>query len=126
MDATQRYQLSVLPLELPAAPAAAVVRRRLSPPRRRAGFHQVVRGRPRAIIVSNHFGRGGGASMKQRGLIALVLSAILASAAGTHPAAAQAEKLGKVNFPISCSAGVQPQFDRAVALLHSFWFDYAI
>jgi len=35
------------------------------------------------------------------------------------------EKLGKVHFPVSCSAVAQEQFDRAVALLHSFWLDEA-
>ena len=35
---------------------------------------------------------------------------------------AQEEKLGEVNFPISCSAGAQMQFNRAVAMLHSFFF----
>ena len=35
------------------------------------------------------------------------------------------EKLGKVQFPVSCSGEAQRQFDRAVALLHSFWFDAA-
>jgi predicted Zn-dependent protease len=30
--------------------------------------------------------------------------------------------LGKVSFPTSCDRKVQPQFDRAVAMLHSFWF----
>src|SRR5271165_5858475 len=30
------------------------------------------------------------------------------------------EKLGKVSFPISCLPIVQQQFDRGVALLHSF------
>src|SRR5271165_1712485 len=30
------------------------------------------------------------------------------------------EQLGAVSFPTSCSAAVQPQFERAVALLHSF------
>src|SRR5215475_8356350 len=33
------------------------------------------------------------------------------------------EKLGKVSFPTSCDRKVQAQFDRAVALLHSFWLD---
>jgi len=28
-----------------------------------------------------------------------------------------------VHFSTSCSPTVQPQFERAVALLHSFWFD---
>lgn len=32
------------------------------------------------------------------------------------------EKLGKVRFPTSCGAAVQAEFDRAVALLHSFAF----
>ena len=32
------------------------------------------------------------------------------------------EQLGKVSFPTSCDRKVQPQFDRAVAMLHSFWF----
>jgi len=33
-----------------------------------------------------------------------------------------AEELGKVSFQTSCDRKVQPQFDRAVAMLHSFWF----
>src|SRR5436305_2199429 len=32
------------------------------------------------------------------------------------------ERLGDVNFPISCSPAAQAQFNRAVALLHSFFF----
>ena len=39
-----------------------------------------------------------------------------------HPAP---EKLGAVNFPNSCSAGVQKEFERAVALLHSFAYSAA-
>jgi tetratricopeptide (TPR) repeat protein len=31
------------------------------------------------------------------------------------------EKLGKVHFPVSCTPGAQQEFDRAVAMLHSFW-----
>lgn len=34
-------------------------------------------------------------------------------------------KLGKVDFRTSCAAAVQPQFNRAVALLHSFWYQRA-
>src|ERR1700704_741282 len=37
-------------------------------------------------------------------------------------ARAQEEKLGEVNFPISCSAAAQAQFNRALAMLHSFFF----
>jgi tetratricopeptide (TPR) repeat protein len=39
-----------------------------------------------------------------------------------HPAP---EKLGTVHFENSCAAGVQGEFDRAVALLHSFAYDVA-
>jgi tetratricopeptide (TPR) repeat protein len=35
------------------------------------------------------------------------------------------EQLGQVNFAIACRAEVQADFNRAVALLHSFWFDAA-
>ena len=35
------------------------------------------------------------------------------------------EKLGKVSFPISCAPAVQEQFDRGVALLHSFAYTAA-
>lgn len=32
------------------------------------------------------------------------------------------ERLGKVTFPTSCDPAVQPEFNRAVAMLHSFWY----
>jgi len=32
------------------------------------------------------------------------------------------EQLGKVNFPVSCSPKAQEQFERGVAMLHSYWF----
>ncbi len=35
------------------------------------------------------------------------------------------EKLGDVSFPTSCSAGVQKQIERGVAMIHSFWYDAA-
>ncbi len=41
------------------------------------------------------------------------------------PPNATAEKLGEVNFPVSCSAEAQQEFNRAMALFHSFWFDPA-
>ncbi len=52
--------------------------------------------------------------------------AALAGSAGAqeheHAAASPPEKLGTVHFATSCSAPAQTQFDRAVALLHSFEF----
>jgi hypothetical protein len=43
-----------------------------------------------------------------------------------HAKDGQAEKLGTVHFATSCSPSVAPQFDRAVALLHSFEFGASI
>ncbi|MGH9320470.1 MAG: hypothetical protein ACRD3V_11385 [Vicinamibacteria bacterium] len=40
---------------------------------------------------------------------------------GTPP-----DKLGTVHFATSCSPDVEKDFDRAVAMLHSFWFSAAI
>lgn len=53
-----------------------------------------------------------------------------ASATWTHddhdmPQGAPPEQLGEVNFPVSCSAAAQKDFNRAMALFHSFWFDPA-
>jgi tetratricopeptide (TPR) repeat protein len=47
------------------------------------------------------------------------------SAQETHSHTAP-EKLGKVSFPISCAPAVQEQFNRGVALLHSFAYTPAI
>jgi tetratricopeptide (TPR) repeat protein len=38
---------------------------------------------------------------------------------------ARPEKLGTIVFPTSCAAASQAPFARAVALLHSFWYDEA-
>src|SRR5215469_7152473 len=35
------------------------------------------------------------------------------------------EKLGTVDFPVSCEASQQPKFNRGIALLHDFWYDRA-
>ena len=39
-----------------------------------------------------------------------------------HDTDSQAGPLGKVSFPTSCNPKVQAQFERAVAMLHSFWY----
>jgi tetratricopeptide (TPR) repeat protein len=38
---------------------------------------------------------------------------------------ADGELLGTVSFPTSCAPEVQSDFDRAMAMLHSFWFEEA-
>ena len=35
------------------------------------------------------------------------------------------EQLGEVHFPVSCHAAAQQEFNRAVAMLHSFWYQRA-
>jgi len=56
-------------------------------------------------------------------IITVLLGALLVSA---QEKSGQAEKLGAVRFPTSCSAAAQGQFERAVALLHSFWYEEAL
>ncbi len=51
-----------------------------------------------------------------------LLAAVLASALLVGAATAQEEKLGKVRFKTSCNSAAQKEFDRALALLHSFAF----
>jgi hypothetical protein len=36
------------------------------------------------------------------------------------------ERLGTIHFPISCHPAAQREFDRGVALLHSFWYGAAL
>jgi tetratricopeptide (TPR) repeat protein len=48
--------------------------------------------------------------------LATALAALFGSATRAQ------EKLGEVSFPTSCDRKVQAEFDRAVAMLHSFWF----
>jgi hypothetical protein len=58
-------------------------------------------------------------------LAPLAAALIASSPAFAHdddPGGRPPEKLGKVHFPTSCAAAVQPLFERGVALLHSFWF----
>src|SRR5882672_6398609 len=47
----------------------------------------------------------------------LITAALTGSAFGQ-----QDEKLGKLSFPTSCDPKVQAEFERGVAMIHSFWF----
>src|SRR4029077_4878348 len=55
-------------------------------------------------------------------IVLAVLLVLLASPAWSHAAAGTGERIGQVSFPTSCAPAVQPSFERAVALLHSFWY----
>jgi len=56
----------------------------------------------------------------------LVLANVAAAQPHAHDQGTVAEQLGTVHFRTSCRATVAPQFDRAVALLHSFEFGASI
>ena len=63
-------------------------------------------------------------------VLALVLGLATSKALAQHsehgkPREVTLEQLGQVNFPVSCSADAQKDFNRAMALFHSFWFDPA-
>jgi hypothetical protein len=45
---------------------------------------------------------------------------------GHHAPSPAADKIGQVSFPISCAPTAQKPFERAVALLHSFWYLEAV
>jgi len=56
--------------------------------------------------------------MKPRTWIVLAIVALSISTAGAQGP----EKIGRVKFPVSCASAVHKPFERAVALLHSFWY----
>src|SRR5690606_13886717 len=53
---------------------------------------------------------------------ALLLLFAAPGAAQDHQHHATGEVLGTVSFPITCSEAAAGEFERAVAMLHSFWF----
>ena len=68
--------------------------------------------------------------MKMRSFALLLFSlffssALVADDGHHHDPADPSEKLGTVNFPTSCSAGVQKKFERGMALLYSFEYEQA-
>ena len=64
--------------------------------------------------------------MKKATGIAWMLAMVLCvGVSGAGAQAGKPEKLGEVNFPVSCNDAAQKEFNRAMALFHSFWFDPA-
>src|SRR5690348_14886732 len=63
--------------------------------------------------------------MTQASIIAGLLLAVAASGSAQEHQHGNSEKLGTVHFATSCSDAAQKEFDRAVALLHSFQFSRA-
>lgn len=71
--------------------------------------------------------------MKNSTIIIWLLAAVLISGRSTSWSqekeeavhGGHSEVLGEVNFPVSCNTSAQKEFNRAMALFHSFWFDPA-
>jgi tetratricopeptide (TPR) repeat protein len=57
--------------------------------------------------------------------LALLIALAAPGLAQGHETDSQSGPLGKVSFPTSCDAEVQEAFNRAVAMLHSFWYSAA-
>jgi tetratricopeptide (TPR) repeat protein len=55
----------------------------------------------------------------------LILVAGITAALSCGAFAQQDAKLGKLSFPTSCDPKVQAEFERGVAMIHSYWFIYA-
>jgi hypothetical protein len=64
-------------------------------------------------------------AMNARRLV-IGLTMLLLLAHGPIASAHDGEKLGRVHFPVSCAPAVQGDFERAVAILHSFWYEEAL
>jgi len=56
-------------------------------------------------------------------LAGMALGALLV---GAPAARAQGTQLGSLKFPTSCTKAAQPNFERGVLALHSFWFEEAL
>jgi len=61
--------------------------------------------------------------MKSRRLT--MFASLIGAALSCSALAQQDEKLGQVSFPTSCDPKVQAEFERGLAMLHSYWFSYA-
>lgn len=59
-------------------------------------------------------------------LLSVIFTLVFAQHADMHaPPGKPPEVLGQVNFNVQCDAAAQQEFNRAMALFHSFWFEPA-
>ena len=80
-------------------------------------FANSVLEQPNAAIVSDRARVEVPMKPKRLILVAGITAALTCSALGQ-----QDEKLGKLSFPTSCDPKVQAEFERGVAMIHSYWF----
>src|SRR5579862_5990191 len=60
--------------------------------------------------------------MSMRWQQSLFAVGLITSALAGGAFAQQDERLGKLSFPTSCDPKVQAEFERGVAMIHSYWF----
>jgi hypothetical protein len=80
-------------------------------------FANSVLERPNAAVVSDRARLEVPMKPKRLILVAGITAALTCSALGQ-----QDDKLGKLSFPTSCDPKVQAEFERGVAMIHSYWF----
>ena len=80
-------------------------------------FANSVLEQPNAAVVSDRARVEVPMKPKRLILVAGITAALTCSALGQ-----QDEKLGKLSFPTSCDPKVQAEFERGVAMIHSYWF----
>ena len=56
---------------------------------------------------------------------AMLVAGLLGVALSYGASAQENERLGKLSFPTSCDPKVQADFERGVAMIHSYWFTIA-
>src|SRR6476469_8320772 len=83
-------------------------------------FANSVQEQPNAAVVSDRVRLEVPMKPKRLILVAGITAALNCSALGQ-----QDEKLGKLRFPTSCDPKVQAEFERGVAMIHSYWFTIA-
>src|SRR3954471_23156617 len=83
-------------------------------------FANSVLEQPNAAIVSDRARLEVPMKPKCLLVVAAITAALTCSALGQ-----QDEKLGKLSFPTSCDPKVQAEFERGVAMIHSYWFTIA-
>jgi len=80
-------------------------------------FANSVQEQPNAAVVSDRARLEVPMKPKRLILVAGITAALTCGALGQ-----QDEKLGKLSFPTSCDPKVQAEFERGVAMIHSYWF----
>src|SRR6202171_4143492 len=75
-----------------------------------SGSRTIARNPERTVTMNTQSGR------------ILFAAGLITAALASGAVGQQDEKLGKVVFPTSCDPNVQAEFDRGVAMLHSYWF----